>query len=182
MWALDTLPDAYGVTRLLSKLFPVHFPIHSHAHSQIYVTPHCINYRTCLREESLGPHLFFYRVLLSENIGMALVKAASLSSLILALFTLITLPASTVSWTLTSTAFNQSAFEVQPYVANGYIGQRIPVEGFGYKEFIPINATAQDGTNGWPLFDPRFTAAMVAGFYDQQDNTTGTNFVRRLAT
>ena len=94
---------------------------------------------------------------------------------------LIVLPASSlaaVSWTLTSTTLNQSSFEVQPYVSNGYISQRIPVEGFGYKQFTPINATAMDGTSGWPLFDPRFTAAMVAGFYDQQDNTTGTNFVR----
>ena len=69
----------------------------------------------------------------------------------------------------------------QPYVSNGYIGQRIPVEGFGYQEVIPINASIFDGTNGWPLFDTRFTAAMVAGFYDSQDNTTGTNFVRLLA-
>jgi trehalose/maltose hydrolase-like predicted phosphorylase len=96
---------------------------------------------------------------------------------------LLILPTSTlaaVSWTLSSTTLNQSSFEVQPYVSNGYIGQRIPVEGHGYKEFTPINVTAMDGTNGWPLFDPRFTAAMVSGFYDQQDNTTGTNFVGHL--
>lgn len=107
-----------------------------------------------------------------------------------------------------TTSFNQSLFEQQPYVSNGYIGQRIPVgksanstnsillraclradifsslffcagvlEGFGYKEMTPINASAMDGTSGWPLFDPRFTAAMVAGFYDQQNATLGTNFV-----
>ncbi|KAL8276477.1 hypothetical protein RQP46_011127 [Phenoliferia psychrophenolica] len=80
------------------------------------------------------------------------------------------------SFTLTTTNFNRTAFQVQPYVSNGYIGQRIPVEGFGYQEVVPNNATAMDGTNGWPLFDTRFTAAMVAGFYDSQENTTGTNF------
>jgi trehalose/maltose hydrolase-like predicted phosphorylase len=109
---------------------------------------------------------------------MAFVKAANI-----ALLSFIVLPASTlaaVSWSLTSSNFNQSSFEVQPYVANGYIGQRIPVEGTGFKEFTAINVTAMDGTSGWPLFDPRFTAAMVAGFYDQQPNTTGTNFVRCL--
>lgn len=84
-------------------------------------------------------------------------------------------------WTLTSTSLNQSSWQIQPYVANGYIGQRIPVEGFGYRELPAINVTAMDGTSGWPLFDPRFTSAMVAGFYDQQDNTTGTNFVRSLS-
>jgi hypothetical protein len=85
-----------------------------------------------------------------------------------------------VSWTLTSTTLDQSSFAVQPYVANGYIGQRLPVEGFGYREIPAINAAVMDGTSGWPLFDTRFTAAMVAGFYDQQDTTIGTNFVRDL--
>jgi hypothetical protein len=50
----------------------------------------------------------------------------------------------------------------------------------GYSEVTPVNATGKDGTNGWPLFNTRFTAAMVAGFYDQQENTTGTNFVGAL--
>lgn len=81
------------------------------------------------------------------------------------------------SWLLTTHSLDQAAFQVQPYVANGYIGQRIPAEGFGYKQMTPINASAMDGTSGWPLFDPRFTSAIVAGFYDQQPNTTGTNFV-----
>lgn len=51
-------------------------------------------------------------------------------------------------------------------------------EGFGYREVEPNNLTARDGTQGWPLFTPRQTAAMVAGFYDQQPETAGTNFVR----
>lgn len=42
----------------------------------------------------------------------------------------------------------------------------------------PVNASADDGTSGWPLFDPRMTAAMVAGFYDQQNMTAGTNFAQ----
>ncbi|KAE9402984.1 family 65 glycoside hydrolase [Gymnopus androsaceus JB14] len=86
--------------------------------------------------------------------------------------------ANATSFTLSTTNFNRTSFSVQPYVANGYIGQRIPVEGFGYSEITPINATAGDGTSGWPLFDTRFTAALVAGFYDQQVNTTGTNFAQ----
>lgn len=80
------------------------------------------------------------------------------------------------SWTLTGYDFNQSSFTIQPYVSNGYIGQRLPVTGFGYSEIEPLGP--QNGTNGWPLFDKRFTAAMVAGFYDQQPNTTGTNFAQ----
>jgi trehalose/maltose hydrolase-like predicted phosphorylase len=72
-------------------------------------------------------------------------------------------------------------------------------EGFGYKELTPINQTAHNGTQGaifpsfvgflliesllipvlstgWPLFTPRAASAMVAGFYDQQPETEGTNF------
>lgn len=111
---------------------------------------------------------------------MVLLKAASMHMPALRLFIglLPTLALANSQWTLTSTTLDQSSFEVQPYVANGYISQRIPVEGFGYKEIPAINATAMDGTSGWPLFDTRFTAAMIAGFYDQQATTTGTNFVR----
>ncbi|KII91942.1 carbohydrate-binding module family 32 protein [Plicaturopsis crispa FD-325 SS-3] len=79
-------------------------------------------------------------------------------------------------WTLTGTNLNQTSWESQPYVANGYIGQRIPAQGMGYYEITPVNASANDGTSGWPIFDPRFTASMVAGFYDQQTDTEGTNF------
>ncbi|KAG8988480.1 alpha,alpha-trehalase ath1 [Tulasnella sp. JGI-2019a] len=89
---------------------------------------------------------------------------------------LIGLVSPAAAYVLTSTSFNRTAWEAQPYVANGYIGQRIPAEGMGYYEIPPINESADDGTSGWPLFDRRFTAAMVAGFYDQQATTSGTNF------
>ncbi|GAA5888338.1 hypothetical protein JCM5296_003292 [Sporobolomyces johnsonii] len=79
-------------------------------------------------------------------------------------------------WTLSTTEFNRTAWQTQAYVANGYIGQRIPAEGAGYRAVTPINASADDGTNGWPLFDPRFTAAMVAGFYSHVNETAGVNF------
>jgi len=110
--------------------------------------------------------------------------AASICMLpiMLALLSMIALPTSTLaaSWILTSSDFNSSSFEVQPYVSNGYIGQRLSAYGFGYQEIAAINTSAMDGTNGWPLFDSRFTTAMIAGFYDQQDTTTGTNFVRPI--
>jgi trehalose/maltose hydrolase-like predicted phosphorylase len=35
-----------------------------------------------------------------------------------------------------------------------------------------------NGSNGWPLFSPRVATAMIAQFYDQQENTTGTNFAQ----
>ncbi|GAA5880894.1 hypothetical protein JCM3774_003235 [Rhodotorula dairenensis] len=79
-------------------------------------------------------------------------------------------------WTLNSTKLNRTAWENQPYVANGYIGQRLPAEGFGYLQSIPTGEHLN--TQGWPLFTPRQTAATVAGFYDQQPETAGTNFAQ----
>lgn len=62
-------------------------------------------------------------------------------------------------WTLTTDTLGTSAFQAEPYVANGYIGARLPVEGVGYRRYEPNNRTGHDGTNGWPLFDDRFTGA-----------------------
>jgi trehalose/maltose hydrolase-like predicted phosphorylase len=47
----------------------------------------------------------------------------------------------------------------------------------GYWQANPatINTNA---SNGWPLFDARMATAMIAQFYDQQENTTGTNFAQ----
>ncbi|GAA6009189.1 alpha,alpha-trehalase ATH1 [Rhodotorula paludigena] len=81
-------------------------------------------------------------------------------------------------WDLTTSDFNRTAWQKQAYVANGYIGQRIPAEGFGYREVEPNNLEERDGTQGWPLFTPRQASAIVAGFYDQQPETAGTNFAQ----
>jgi len=80
-------------------------------------------------------------------------------------------------WTLSTTTMNTTAFQSEAYVANGYIGARLPVEGVGLKVYPAINYTLMNGTQGWPLFSLRQTASIVAGFYDQQGPTRGTNFV-----
>lgn len=85
------------------------------------------------------------------------------------------------TWVITSTSFSQNTFQSQAYSANGYIGVRVPVEGTGYwRQRNESDPSGQWPTNGWPLFDPRFSASMVAGFYDNQPNTTGVNFPELL--
>lgn len=77
--------------------------------------------------------------------------------------------------------FNQ--YQRQPYVANGYIGSRIPNlgQGFTYDQLTnSLTANDDDLLNGWPLFNKRYSGAFVAGFYDLQKNTTGTNFAELL--
>jgi trehalose/maltose hydrolase-like predicted phosphorylase len=46
----------------------------------------------------------------------------------------------------------------------------------GYWQASDESVNTGNGSNGWPIFGPRIATAMVAQFYDQQDNTTGTNF------
>ena len=48
----------------------------------------------------------------------------------------------------------------------------------GYWEANDETINTGNGSNGWPLFDKRFASAMVAQFYDWQENTTGTNFAQ----
>lgn len=48
----------------------------------------------------------------------------------------------------------------------------------GYWEANDETVNTGNGSNGWPLFDKRFASAMVAQFYDWQENTTGTNFAQ----
>ncbi|KAI5958108.1 ATH1 [Candida theae] len=77
--------------------------------------------------------------------------------------------------------YNQ--YQKQPYVANGYIGSRIPNlgQGFTYDQLTDSPDSKEDDLyNGWPLFDKRFAGAFIAGFYDLQENTTGNNFPELL--
>lgn len=70
-------------------------------------------------------------------------------------------------------------FQRQPYVANGYIGARIPNLGQGFAYDLLPNADGtnpEDLINGWPLFNRRFAGAFAAGFYNLLPKTNGTNF------
>ncbi len=67
-------------------------------------------------------------------------------------------------------------FTNQPYVSNGYFGSRIPNLGFGFAYDQNENSSSSQLDAGWPLFNKRNAGAYIAGFYDAQENTTGTNF------
>ncbi|KAK6201366.1 vacuolar acid trehalase [Scheffersomyces amazonensis] len=73
--------------------------------------------------------------------------------------------------------YNQ--FQRQPYVANGYLGSRIPNigQGFTYDQLTDASTASDDDLlNGWPLFNKRYSGAFVAGFFDIQNNVTETNY------
>jgi trehalose/maltose hydrolase-like predicted phosphorylase len=75
----------------------------------------------------------------------------------------------------------QSQYEARFPLANGYIGLALAPEGPFFSE--DVNSTGSNNPipeNGWPLFDDRVTFASVNGFWDEQKNTTGTNFPELL--
>ncbi|MFD7922064.1 discoidin domain-containing protein [Streptomyces sp. NPDC059740] len=66
-------------------------------------------------------------------------------------------------WTATSTRIAPSG-SYHPYVANGYLGARVPPNGSGY--------TATGEKTGWPLFTPRYDGSFVSGLYAHNRHTT----------
>lgn len=76
-----------------------------------------------------------------------------------------------------TTELVHNQYQRQPYVANGYIGSRIPNagQGFAYDQLQP-GKTKELVNAGWPLFNKRYLGAFIAGFFDLQPNSTGVNF------
>lgn len=67
---------------------------------------------------------------------------------------------------LISTELRNSSFDVQPYVANGYIGARVPNLGNGFA--LDVNQTNSSGLvprYGAPTNPPRSAGAYLGGFY-----------------
>ncbi|AQZ18702.1 ATH1 (YPR026W) [Zygosaccharomyces parabailii] len=86
------------------------------------------------------------------------------------------------SMVLGATKFSPHTYSRQPYVANGYIGSRIPNVGAGYAEDT-WNIWANAGeelpgalNNGWPLRNHRFAGAFVSDFYCLEKTLNSTNF------
>ncbi|SMN18225.1 similar to Saccharomyces cerevisiae YPR026W ATH1 Acid trehalase required for utilization of extracellular trehalose [Maudiozyma saulgeensis] len=74
--------------------------------------------------------------------------------------------------------FSQNVFSRQPYVANGYIGSRIPNVGLGYArdEITLFTNESAALNNDWPQFNPRYAGSFVADFYALEEHLTKTNY------
>jgi len=81
---------------------------------------------------------------------------------------------------LGTTYFSKNVYSRQTYVSNGYIGIRLSTLGQGFThDQITIHAASIDDellSNGWPLFNKRYTGAFVSGFYDLEPTLPDTNF------
>ncbi|OCK75581.1 carbohydrate-binding module family 32 protein [Lepidopterella palustris CBS 459.81] len=77
------------------------------------------------------------------------------------------------NWRITTTNLDQGHYESRVSLANGYLGINVAAAGpfFEVDEFVH-----GDNINGWPIFNRRQTFATIAGFYDYQPQTNGSNF------
>ncbi|KAK9438596.1 glycoside hydrolase family 65 protein [Metarhizium brunneum] len=78
------------------------------------------------------------------------------------------------NWLLSTTTLEQGRYQSRGSVANGYFG--ISVASVG--PFFELDAEDEGGDviNGWPLFSRRQSFATIAGFWNAQPETNGTNF------
>ncbi|KAJ1567559.1 hypothetical protein HK405_005515 [Cladochytrium tenue] len=79
------------------------------------------------------------------------------------------------AWRLTTTVLEQGRYQARMSMANGYLGINLASVGPFFE--ADDASVGGDPSNGWPLFDQRQTFATVAGFYDNQPTTNGTNFL-----
>lgn len=77
------------------------------------------------------------------------------------------------NWRITTTQLDQGHYQSRMSLANGYLGINVAAVGPFFEADTPVNG---DNINGWPLFDRRQTFATIAGFWDEQPTTNGTNF------
>lgn len=76
-------------------------------------------------------------------------------------------------WILKTTHLDQGHYQSRFSLANGYLGINVAAVGPFFDVDVPVNG---DDIQGWPLFDRRQSFATIAGFWDSQPETNGTNF------
>lgn len=77
------------------------------------------------------------------------------------------------NWRITTTNLDQGHYQSRMSLSNGYLGINVAALGPFFEVDTPVDG---DNINGWPLFDRRQTFATIAGFWDSQPTTNGTNF------
>ena len=77
------------------------------------------------------------------------------------------------AWEVRTTTLDQGHYQSRQSVANGYLGINVAAVGPFFEQDVEVDG---DNINGWPLFSQRQTFATIAGFFDEQAETNGSNF------
>ncbi|KAF2007114.1 carbohydrate-binding module family 32 protein [Amniculicola lignicola CBS 123094] len=77
------------------------------------------------------------------------------------------------NWHIINRRLHQGQYQSRMSLANGYLGINVASIGPFFEVDTPING---DNINGWPLFNTRQTFATIAGFFNHQERTSGSNY------
>ena len=76
-------------------------------------------------------------------------------------------------WRITTTNLTQGHYQSRISLSNGYLGINVAAVGPFFERDTVVDG---DDIEGWPLFNSRQTFGTIAGFYDFQRTTNGSNF------
>ncbi|KAJ4346234.1 alpha,alpha-trehalase ath1 [Ascochyta clinopodiicola] len=77
------------------------------------------------------------------------------------------------NWIISTRALDQGHYQSRLTLANGYFGINVASAGPFFEVDKPV---ADDVISGWPLFSKRQTFSTIAGFWNSQPRTNGTNY------
>jgi trehalose/maltose hydrolase-like predicted phosphorylase len=77
------------------------------------------------------------------------------------------------TWTIHTHALDEGHFQSRLTLANGYFGINVASAGPFFEVDKPVDGNV---ISGWPLFSRRQTFSTIAGFWNSQPRTNGTNY------
>ncbi|KAF1947888.1 hypothetical protein EJ02DRAFT_449361 [Clathrospora elynae] len=77
------------------------------------------------------------------------------------------------NWVLSAHALDQGHYQSRLTLANGYFGINVAAAGPFFEVDEPVD---DDVISGWPLFSRRQTFSTIAGFWNSQPRTNGSNY------
>ncbi|KAH7380120.1 glycosyl hydrolase family 65 central catalytic domain-containing protein [Pyrenochaeta sp. MPI-SDFR-AT-0127] len=77
------------------------------------------------------------------------------------------------NWVLSTHTLDQGHYQSRLSLANGYFGISVAAAGPFFEVDEPVDG---DVISGWPLFSRRQTFSTIAGFYNSQPRTNGSNY------
>ncbi|KAG9242852.1 glycoside hydrolase family 65 protein [Calycina marina] len=81
------------------------------------------------------------------------------------------------NWSLTTNTYIPGQYQARVSLANGYVGASLASSGpFFEKDVNQTDANGVSPSNGWPLFDDRISFTTIAGFFNIQQNASGSNY------
>jgi trehalose/maltose hydrolase-like predicted phosphorylase len=77
------------------------------------------------------------------------------------------------NWVLSTRTLDQGHYQSRLSLANGYFGLSVAAVG----PFFEVDEqVGRNGISGWPLFSTRQTFSTIAGFYNNEERTAGSNY------